>query len=162
MKVIADTGPLIGLAKIGKLYLLEKYVDEVLIPPIVYKELLGKIGPESEEIEKALNNFIKISNQPQIAKELHGILSNLDEGEKQAIALAKSYDENILLLIDERAGREVANRLQIPITGLLGILIKFKEKREIQSISTIVEKLRQHGYWLSDEVIELAKKLAGE
>ena len=162
MKIIADTGPLIGLAKIGKLYLLEKYVDEVLIPPIVYKELLGKIGPESEEIEKALNNFIKISNQPQIAKELHAILSNLDEGEKQAIALAKSYAEDILLLIDERAGREVANRLQIPITGLLGMLIKFKAKREIQSISAIVEKLRQHGYWLSDEVIELAKKLAGE
>ena len=162
MKIIADTGPLIGLAKIGKLYLLEKYVDEVLIPPIVYKELLGKIGPESEEIEKALNNFIKISNQPQIAKELHAILSNLDEGEKQAIALAKSYAEDILLLIDERAGREVANRLQIPITGLLGMLIKFKAKREIQSISAIVEKLRQHGYWLSDEVIALAKKLAGE
>lgn len=162
MKIIADTGPLIGLAKIGKLYLLEKYVDEVLIPPIVYKELLGKIGPESEEIEKALNNFIKISNQPQVAKELHDILSNLDEGEKQAIALAKSCAEDILLLIDERAGREVANRLQIPITGLLGMLIKFKEKREIQSISAILEKLRQHGYWLSDEVIELAKKLAGE
>ncbi len=45
MKIVADTGPIIGLAKIGKLYLLEKYVGEVLIPPIVYKELLGKIGP---------------------------------------------------------------------------------------------------------------------
>ncbi len=162
MKIVADTGPIVGLAKIGKLHCLEHLVDEVLVPPIVYKELLGKIGPESDEIEKALNNFIKISNAPGIEGEIQSIVSNLDEGEKQAIVLANNLTGNILLLIDDRAGRKVAHTLQIPITGLLGILIKFKEKREIQSIGTIVEKLRQHGYWLSDEVIELAKKLAGE
>ena len=46
MKIISDTGPIVGLAKIKKLYLLQSISDEVLIPTMVYKELFGKIGPE--------------------------------------------------------------------------------------------------------------------
>ena len=96
MKIVSDTGPIIGLAKIGKIKLLEKYADEVLIPPMVYKELLGKIGPESEEIDNALSSFIKIANLPKIEGELQNIISDLDEGEKQAIALAYSI---VILII---------------------------------------------------------------
>jgi len=32
---------------------------EVLIPPIVHKELYGKIGSESDQIDPALRNFFK-------------------------------------------------------------------------------------------------------
>jgi len=108
MKIVADTGPIIGLAKIRKIYLLEQFADEVLIPPMVYRELLGKIGPESDEIDKALNNFIKTTGLPQTEGDLQNVISDLDEGEKQAIALAYSHSNDILLLMDDRAGREVA------------------------------------------------------
>ncbi len=43
MKVVSNTGPLIGLAKIGQLLLLKSMYTEVLIPPIVHRELLGKV-----------------------------------------------------------------------------------------------------------------------
>ena len=58
MKIVSDTGPIIGLAKIGKIILLKNIADEVIIPPMVYKELFGKTGPESNEIDQALNTFI--------------------------------------------------------------------------------------------------------
>ena len=41
MIIVADTGPIIGLAKIGRIALLKKLATEVLIPPIVHKELYG-------------------------------------------------------------------------------------------------------------------------
>lgn len=162
MKIVSDTGPIIGLAKIGKIYLLEKYADEVLIPPMVYKELFGKIGPESDEIDNALNSFIKTANLPQIEGELQNILSDLDVGEKQAISLAYSHIDDILLLMDDRAGREIAGKLDIPVTGLPGLLIRLKEKGFIQHVGSLIEALRQNGYWLSDDIIVIAKNLAGE
>ena len=44
MIVVSDTGPLIALAKIEKLSLLERLFEQVLIPPAVYRELLAKTG----------------------------------------------------------------------------------------------------------------------
>lgn len=61
MKLISDAGPIIGLAKIGQIFLLKKLATEVLIPPFVQKELYGKIGVESELIEQALNDFIQVA-----------------------------------------------------------------------------------------------------
>jgi predicted nucleic acid-binding protein len=48
MKIVSNTGPLIGLAKIDRLFILKDIVSEVLIPPAVHRELLGKAGIESE------------------------------------------------------------------------------------------------------------------
>ena len=162
MKIVSDTGPIIGLAKIGKLTLLEKCADEILIPPMVYKELFGKIGPESEEIDKALNSFIKTVSLPQTEGQIRNAISGLDEGEKQAITLAYARIDNVVLLIDDRAGREVAEKLGIPITGLIGLILRLKEKGFVQNIGAIVEELRRKGYWLSDDVVEMVKRLSGE
>ena len=48
MIFVCNTGPLIALAKLDRLALLQ-YLGgaSVLIPPMVYKELWGKIGPEA-------------------------------------------------------------------------------------------------------------------
>ena len=60
MKIVADTGPIIDLAKIGRISLLKKLATEVLIPPIVHKELYGKIGSESDQIDLALSDFVHV------------------------------------------------------------------------------------------------------
>ena len=61
MKIIADTGPLIGLAKIDCLSILKHIASEVYIPNMVYRELMGKVSVESERIEEALNDFIQVN-----------------------------------------------------------------------------------------------------
>ena len=54
MILVCNTGPLIALAKVGKLgLLLELGYERVLIPPMVQKELRAKFGPEAEDIESA-------------------------------------------------------------------------------------------------------------
>lgn len=162
MKLVSDTGPIIGLAKINRIYLLKNLAEEVIIPPMVYKELFGKTGAESTQIENALHDFIRIKNELPLDKTTAMILADLDEGEKQAIALSSVSEGNVLLLIDDRAGRAAADKLNVPSTGLIGILLLSKEKGLIEKVVPLIENLRHNGYWLSDEVMEIAKNLAGE
>jgi uncharacterized protein len=69
MKIVSDTGPLIGLAKISKIYLLRNIAEEVLIPPMVHRELLGKIGDETDQIDLALRDFIQIKKISALGQE---------------------------------------------------------------------------------------------
>ena len=162
MKIVSDTGPIIGLAKIGKIILLKNIADEVIIPPMVYKELFGKIGPESNEIDQALNTFIMVKRNMAVEEAVKIELAGLGEGEKQAIGLASRLDNDVILLLDDRAGREVAARLNIFTTGLIGLLLVAKEKGFVESVGTLIKELRNNGYWLSDGIMKTAIKLAGE
>jgi len=162
MKIVSDTGPIIGLAKIGKIILLKNIADEVIIPPMVYKELFGKIGPESNEIDQALNTFIMVKRNMAVEEAVKIELAGLGEGEKQAIGLASRLDNDVILLLDDRAGREVAARLNIFTTGLIGLLLVAKEKGFVESVGTLIKELRNNGYWLSDDIMKTAIKLAGE
>lgn len=162
MKIVSNTGPIIGLAKIGKIDLLKALAEETLIPLHVHKELFGKIGAETGQIEEALNDFIRVApvdiSDPSIAS----VLAELDEGERQAVALASGLGKDVLLLIDDYAGRQAARRLGVAVTGLVGLLLLAKEKGLIESVGSLLEGLRGAGYWLSDEVAEAGKRLAGE
>ena len=162
MKIVSDTGPIIGLAKIGKIILLKNIADEVIIPPMVYKELFGKTGPESNEIDQALNTFIMVKRDMAVEEAVKIELAGLGEGEKQAIGLASRLDNDVILLLDDRAGREVAARLNIFTTGLIGLLLVAKEKGLVESVGTLIKELRNNGYWLSDDIMKTAIKLAGE
>jgi predicted nucleic acid-binding protein len=71
-------------------------------------------------------------------------------------------NEEVILLIDDKAGRQAADKLNIPVTGVVGILLLAKRKGLIKNVAEIIEKIRNNGYWLSDEVINAAKLYAGE
>lgn len=162
MKIISNTGQLIGLAKIDCLSILKMIASEVLIPPMVHRELLGKIGVESERIDRAFNDFIKVTDLKPLEPSTQEALVDLDEGERQAIGLASTFSEDVILLIDDCAGRLVAEKLNIPVVGLLGILLLAKEKGIMGKIGPSINELRSQGYWISDEIANIARHLAGE
>ena len=64
--------------------------------------------------------------------------------------------------IVSNTGRKVAKNLTIPTTGLAGFLLAAKERGLITNVVPLMEELRNTGYWLSDELIDTAKQLAGE
>ncbi|MBW1796636.1 MAG: DUF3368 domain-containing protein [Deltaproteobacteria bacterium] len=162
MKVVSNTDPIIGLAKIGRIFLLKSMAKEVLIPPMVHRELFGKIGSETEQIDRALNDFMHIGNPTPLEPAIQRAIADLDEGEKQAVGLASTIQRDVLLLLDDRAGRQAAEELDIPTTGLIGFLLLAKEKGLVEKIGPLVEELRNKGYWLSDEVMDVARRLARE
>jgi uncharacterized protein len=60
------------------------------------------------------------------------------------------------------AGRKAARKIQLQVTGIIGLLISAKENGLKEKVSPLFEELREKGYWLSDEVIRISKKLAKE
>jgi predicted nucleic acid-binding protein len=158
--IVSNTGPLIALAKVGQLRLIERLFGQVYIPPAVYHELLAKSGPEIAPLDEALARFVKVAQAPQLSPEVKAVTSRLGVGEQQAIALA--YELKTVLLIDDHLGRLAARRLGLAITGLAGVLIQAKDMGLIPAVRPLLDEIRQQGYWLSDELLDVAARLAGE
>jgi len=162
VKLVSNTGPIIGLAKIGRLGLLKSLAVKVPIPPFVHKELFGKTGTEMSDVERALEEFISVVPVDISETSTMPVLAELDEGEKQAIVLASKLGKDVLLLMDDQAGRQAARKSGVPVTGLLGLLLLAKEKGLVSRVGSLIEELRDSGYWLSDEIAKIAIELAGE
>lgn len=85
MNVVANTTPIISLACIGRLDLLERFFGRILIAEAVYHEIKAKPGYGYDQIEL---DFIEVrSIQGQLYKPL--LLNQLDAGEAETIILAK-------------------------------------------------------------------------
>jgi len=161
MVVISDTSPLNALQRIGHLHLLPAIFGRVIIPPAVYSELQNaeRYGLDLNAIDAA--GWLEIhvvSNQIKVTE----IQKALDIGESEAIALAIELNADYLL-IDEKAGREIATQEGIQVIGVLGILIRAKETGLIETISPLLDLLVQHvGFWIADSTRQRILRLVGE
>jgi len=89
-------------------------------------------------------------------------LSNLDEGEAEAIALALEIKAD-LILIDERLGAAAAIKMGLNVTGTLGIVVDAKERGIINSGKELIDELRtEGGLWISDHLYNSVLNLLGE
>lgn len=125
MTAVANSGPLIVLAKINHLHLLPALYDEVLIPQSVYYETVITGQTRGYPDAKILQAFLtKMGWQPvEPAENVSGLeTTRLGRGEYEAIALAWQYRS--LLLVDEVYARAVADRLGLQTVGSLGILVE--------------------------------------
>ena len=88
--VIADAGPLIGLARIGLLPLLQKLYGTAVIPLRVLEELRTAEGrPGSEALAQALASGWLQPEAVLHTEELEALLLALGPGETEAIVLAQ-------------------------------------------------------------------------
>ena len=164
--IVSDASPLIALAKLDLLELLFVSFAEVHLPQAVYAEATHD---RYRQDSKLIHHFINSYNQQNQAIIVHKDQDNkalveyrniLDEGESQALALAD--DLGCGLLIDERLGRKIARLHDIPVVGVMGVLLHAKSKGEIQAIRPLIEQLLENNYRLSERVIELVLQRAGE
>lgn len=160
MSIVSNTGPLIALAKVGQLGLLAALFGTVHIPPAVHRELLGKTGPEAGRLDQALTEWLKVADRPEPSPETELALQPIDVGEREAIMLAQLM--GLPLILDDRLGRQAARRLGLIVTGTVGVVIEAKRGGLIPAVRLVLEAMQAHGYWLSDELIDLAGALAGE
>jgi predicted nucleic acid-binding protein len=117
--VVADTSPLNYLILIEAIDLLPRLYGRVVIPIEVLSELVDDGAPRRvSEWAMKLPEWVEVRPAPLSTDPA---LLLLDQGERCAILLAQAEAE-VLLLIDETAGRLEAARRGIRNTGTVGVL----------------------------------------
>lgn len=140
MIVASNASPLINLARIGQLDLLQQLYREVQIPDAVRSEVVeeGAGQPGSEEVATA--GWIRTHTVRNRAL-VQALRQELDAGEAEAIALAVELGADWLLM-DERLGRDVSRHLGVAVTGLIGVLIEAKRLGVIPAVRPGLDALR--------------------
>lgn len=156
--VIANNTPLVALWVLGRLDLLRDLYDEVLIPQGVCDEFLAA---EHALRQKSLDDAPWLKSV-SLANPQHVLAyTGLDRGEAEVLALAEEQSAR-LVIIDERKGRRYAQRLGLPMTGTVGLLLLAKEKKLITSLTSLLTELKKAGLHLDESLITKALQLAGE
>ena len=110
MIVVADAGPIIHLSLINLLRLLPALYQRVLIPDLVYKEVVvdGDVLAGSAELREA--RWIEVISHDPGAPLFQLLRAQLDPGEAAAISLAVAR-KPAMVLSDDRPARLMAEQL---------------------------------------------------
>lgn len=158
MIIIADSSPLISLATIDKLELLEDYFDEVYVPYAVYKEVSAYDKPFSEKLKKYLENrVLNVENQYMVSV----LNERIDLGEAEAITLAFEKKADFIILDDLKA-RKTAIRNGLNVIGTLGLLLEAKKEGKITNLKELIKTFTDNDIRLSEQLIKNILIEAGE
>ncbi|MEZ5070312.1 MAG: DUF3368 domain-containing protein [Bacteroidales bacterium] len=147
--VISDTSVLIVFSKIEQLDLLKGLYSKVYTTPEIVEEF-GESLPDWVVIESVKDKKYQESLETQI-----------DKGEASALALAKEFNDCLILLYDLKA-RRLAEKLNLSFTGSLGIIHKAKQMGIIDRVKPIILKLIESGFRISDALVSEILRLNNE
>ncbi|MBN1873500.1 MAG: DUF3368 domain-containing protein [Anaerolineae bacterium] len=157
---VADASPLIFLAKLERLDLARYGVDTVCIPEAVLAEVQAKPDMAKAAITTAVRTWLTVRkvNNPQVV-ELLSI--DLDLGEAEVIALAKTLNAHRVLL-DDLDARRFARRAGLKPVGTLGLLLAARLRGEIPSLKIEIDRLQLLGFRASPALVIAVLQEAGE
>ena len=160
--VVADTGPLIALARIGRLDLLRRLYGRVVVPPAVHTELaIDSNRPGAKVLAGVFAaGWIAVETvmDASVRVELDQLLG---PGEAEAIALAGREDTRFLL-IDDARGRRTARARGIPVVGVVGVLLVAKSRGDLAAVGPVLDRLSDAGYRLSPRLVAATLDRADE
>lgn len=157
-RVVANTSPLLNLALVERLDLLEAQFSSVLVPEQVWDELTeGEDGVDDLERyrERDVLEIVPVE-ETELFREFR---RELDRGESAALAHAIEIDAELVLL-DEREARAAANRHELSRTGVIGVLLR-GSRDGVVDLREELDALGDAGFWISDELYERALELDG-
>jgi hypothetical protein len=146
MTFVSDSTPLIALSRIHRLEILQQICGTILIPEEVYEEVVTRGGSLYDA--EAVSDAPWISVVPVVNKTaVNALYLTVDRDEAEAIILAKENDA--LLIIDDKDGRNAALALDLQITGTIGILLLAAEEDSLTSAKNFWHlKLRVFEFWI--------------
>ena len=154
--VIADAGPIISLAVIEHLDLLDQMFEKVRIPVAIWEEITADDSkPKIDEIKTFFKNRvvpIKTSNE---------LIFVMDYGESEALTLYHEISANYLL-IDDRKARKIAEALGAVCIGTIGLLGVAKKIGLILELKPLFEKLLINKRYYSVELLNTILVEIGE
>ena len=160
--IISNTSPLINFAMIDQLPLLHELFGQLTIPSAVERELAQKYQRYPDVLAKVQQSGIVDVLEVKQTQLRDVLLLDLDGGEADALILAIEHRATLIIL-DEVAGRSIAEAQQLLYTGSIGCLVEAKHRGLIAAIHPHMDAMRQQaGFWLRDSVYERVLRDVGE
>jgi predicted nucleic acid-binding protein len=151
-RIVCNASPLIFLAKLDKLALLDVY--ELHVPSQVEAEILK--GAKRKKPDAArITDYLQARNvKPEKVVLLRDLPHSLGQGERSVISLALRERIN-RVLIDESKARTIARFKGLAPKGTLGVLWDAFKAGSIdrEGIEALMFDLIQKGYRIKEEVI---------
>jgi predicted nucleic acid-binding protein len=148
VKAVTNSTCLIGLERIERLDILPQVFDIVFAPPAVAKEVRTSL--DWLRVQPVANRSVTIALRTQ-----------MDEGEAEAIALALEL-EDVLLILDDKKARRVAQQMGMKVIGTVGMLLKAKRQGVIAEVKPLLLSLTEADFRISQGIIQEALRLSGE
>lgn len=158
-KIVINASPFILLAKSDFLELLPQLFTEIRMPESVSIEIINGDDAATEKLYDCQENWIIRCSANHIEEVK---VWNLGDGETEVLSWALNNKNQYRAVIDDRAARNCAATLGIPILGTGGILVLAKKRDLIASVGEALTKLQDAGLYISDEIIDLLKIQANE
>lgn len=156
--VIANNTPLVAFWSISRLDILQTLFKEILIPTAIRDEFLSAAPRDRfESLHSAPWIKVVSLSRPNAADAFAG----LDRGEAEVIALAQDQDAR-LVLIDEKRARRYAARMNLPVSGTLGVLLLAKQEGLIEAVKPLLSNLIESGLHVHQSLVDEVILLAGE
>ena len=161
-RIVCNASPLIFLAKIDKLSLLDAY--EIRIPVQVEAEILKGAKRKKQDAAKIADYLHAGNIMPDKVSLLKDLPHSLGSGERAVISLAVKEKIN-KVLIDEAKARTVARFYGLAPKGTLGVLWDAYKAGFISrdALELLTFDLIQYGYRIKEDIIiEFLKRLKVE
>ena len=145
---VTNSTCLIGLERIGRTDLLPQVFATIFAPPMVVDEIRSSL------------NWLAV--QPVTNRAIVAALNTqMDAGEAETIALAMELGD-VILILDDKKARRVATEIGLKFTGIVGMLLRAKNRGVINEIKPLLDQLLAADFRISDRLVREALRLAGK
>ena len=151
---ISNSSPLIAFSAIGRLDLIQRTFESILIPQAVNREVntFTDTSATQTRVWKPIRAdwiiVVSVTETPALAI----LRESLGAGEAEAIILAT--ERTLPLLLDDLPARKMATRMNLSPIGSLGILARCKRAGAIREVKPVVQALRNVGIFYADSLIQ--------
>jgi predicted nucleic acid-binding protein len=89
-------------------------------------------------------------------------IEHWDLGPGEAQVIAQCVGGSRWAVLDDRAARRCAAAHNVPVIGTLGVVLRAKKNRQIESARSLVKELTAAGMFLDDEFVDRVLASIGE
>ena len=152
---VVNSSPLIVLDRLGRIDLLARLGNTLIVPGGVLAEISR--GPRPINPGR-LNSF-----RVEAVEVIDPVVAawDLGRGESEVLTCAASVHADAAVL-DDRSARRCATALGLATHGTLHVLLAAKEAGLLPSVAPMIERARAEGLFLSDALVAKVLVLAGE
>ena len=155
---VVNASPLILLARVDRLDLIERLTPGVAVPDAVISEIragLHKDATASRALAWALPYHV-----PDVPL-LPGI-EHWDLGADESQVIALCIGRPRWAILDDLAARRCAAAHDVAVVGTLGVVLRAKKSRHIEHARPVVEALRAAGMFMDNAFMNDALSRVGE